>query len=320
MDVVVTGSAGFIGQHLVGLLLVRGHQVIGIDRRPRPDDGTHPHLVTDLSAPAGAARAALAAADVVVHLAGCPGVRDGRPDVGRHRYRDNVAALRETLALVRADASTVVTSSSSVYGGTAFGRASHEDDVVAPRGGYARSKVLAEAVCAQAQARGARITVVRPFTVVGEGQRADMALYRWVRAARRGAPLTVLGSLERTRDLTDVRDAVRVLADLAVLAPGRIPSGIPSGVPSGIPSGIVNLGSGQPISLRQMVSAVAEVTSTRPTVRVTAAGDEEVSDTLADTGRLVDLTGRRLVTDLLDVVNRVDASIDHDPRLLLATG
>ena len=308
MDVVVTGSAGFIGQHLVGLLLVRGHQVIGIDRRPRPDDGTHPHLVTDLSAPAGAARAALAAADVVVHLAGCPGVRDGRPDVGRHRYRDNVAALRETLALVRADASTVVASSSSVYGGTAFGRASHEDDVVAPRGGYARSKVLAEAVCAQAQARGARITVVRPFTVVGEGQRADMALHRWVRAARRGAPLTVLGSLERTRDLTDVRDAVRVLADLAVLAPGRIPSGI------------VNLGSGQPISLRQMVSAVAEVTSTRPTVRVTAAGDEEVSDTLADTGRLVELTGRRLVTDLLDVVNRVDASIDHDPRLLLATG
>ena len=69
-----------------------------------------------------------------------------------------------------------------------------------------------------------------------------------------------------------------------------------------------------------MVSAVAEVTSTRPTVRVTAAGDEEVSDTLADTGRLVELTGRRLVTDLLDVVNRVDASIDHDPRLLLATG
>lgn len=297
MEVVVTGSAGFIGQHLVTLLRAQGHQVTGLDRCHSPDDAPRGLLRCDLSAindsgPDQTARTALRQADAVVHLAGCPGVRDTAPDVGRRRYRDNVVALREVLAVVSPRVPVVVASSSSVYGGSLAGRPSAEDDALAPRGGYARSKVLAEALCHQV---GPQVTVVRPFTVVGEGQRPDMALHRWVLAALAGEPLTVLGSLERTRDLTDVRDAARALADLVEVAPG----------------GIVNLGSGQPVSLRHMVNAVADVTGCAPVVRLVTAGSEEVSDTLADTRRLVELTGRRPVTDLHDVLERIRADLDQ---------
>ena len=295
MRVVVTGSAGFIGRHLVTRLLSKGHEVTGLDRAVPDDDGTYEQVRCELTHPGVRAASALRRAEAVIHLAGCPGVRDLAPDVEGRRYRDNVAALRTVLTLVPGSSSLVVASSSSVYGGSRRGRPSAEDDALAPRGGYARSKVLAESLCRAAQRRGALVTVVRPFTVVGEGQRADMALHRWVSAARAGEPLSVIGSPQRTRDLTDVRDVVRALADLAAAAPG----------------GVVNLGSGRAVSLAAMVDAVGAVTGTTPVVRRLPAAADEVPDTLADVRRLVQLTGTRPVTDLLDVVTRV-----HDDLVL----
>lgn len=293
MHIVVTGSSGFVGGHVVEALAHRGAAVTGVDRRPplRPT-AADAVVVGDLSRPDPATARALRGADAVVHLAGCPGVRDVGPDAGRRRYRDNVVALREVLRLLPDDVPVVAVSSSSVYGGVQGGatRGSREDDALAPRGGYARSKVLAEAVCRRAAAgRPAAITVVRPFTVVGDGQRPDMALHRWVSAALRGDPLTVLGSPERTRDVTDVRDVAAALADLVHLAPG----------------GAVNVGTGHAVTLRAMVEAVGAATGTRPALRVLPAAPDEAPDTLADVTRLVGLTGRRPATDLADVVARV---------------
>ncbi len=287
MRIVVTGSSGFVGRHVVELLARRGADVTGIDRRP-PAGPAAAVVVADLSRPDAAVARVLSRADAVVHLAGCPGVRDVGRGAGRRRHRDNVVALREVLRLLPGDVPLVAVSSSSVYGGSRDGRPSHEDDPLQPRGGYARSKVLAEALCRQ-PGRRAPVTVVRPFTVVGDGQRPDMALHRWVSAALRGEPLTVLGSLGRTRDLTDVRDVAAALVDLVELAPG----------------GAVNLGTGRAVTLAAMVDAVADATGTSPALRVLPAGPEEAPDTLADPTRLVELVGRRPSTDLADVVARV---------------
>jgi nucleoside-diphosphate-sugar epimerase len=216
--VVVTGAAGFIGAALVDAALARGARVTAIDRRPGPRREGVEHVVIDLAD----ARcdptlgAALRGADVVFHLAGLPGVRDRRPGVELARWRDNVIAGRVVLGATPLAVPVVVTSSSSVYGGARAGpggatRPSHEGDPPAPRGGYARSKVALEALCAARRRAGGAITVVRPFTVAGEGQRADMGIARWLDACAHDQPVVVLGSLERTRDVTDVRDVVRGL-------------------------------------------------------------------------------------------------------------
>lgn len=303
MQVVVTGSSGFVGRAVVAELARRGRSVVAIDRRPAPagqpagvpvDRPAGPHaaplvLTGDLLRRDELVDVALDSADAVVHLAGCPGVRDGAAGVGRRRHRDNVLATARVLAAVPSGVPVVVASSSSVYGGS-DGRPSLETDPLAPRGGYARSKVAVEELCAARAAAGGRVTVVRPFTVVGEGQRPDMALSRWVDAALAGRPLEVFGSLERTRDLTDVREVARTLAALAD--------------PSVAPTAVLNVGSGRPRSLGEIVDAVAAATGTRPVTRVTRAAEVEPADTWADTDALRRVLGVVPTTDLADVVRR----------------
>lgn len=300
--VVVTGAAGFIGRHVVAALLDAGHPVTGIDRRrwvPLPGEES---IVSDLLDPR--TRPALDRAAGVVHLAGCPGVRDDRPDADLWRLRDNVLAGQAVLDAVPRTAPLVVASSSSVYGGAgspSSPRACHEDDVRAPRGGYARSKATFEDLCEAARTSGRRVGILRPFTVAGEGQRPDMALARWIEAVREGRPVHVFGSLDRRRDVTDVRDVARAVvaaldADL---------------------DGVCNVGSGTTHRLGDLVAAVTEAVGRPADVRVVDAGAVEVAATRADTTRCRARLGFVPRTDLPALVAR---QADRDRTLLTAAG
>ncbi|MGH3568625.1 MAG: NAD-dependent epimerase/dehydratase family protein [Pseudonocardia sp.] len=310
---VVTGSTGFIGRMLVAVLAERG-PVIGIDRRPQPPrvttQTTQPDvtfITADLLNLPPAAHAALASASSVYHLAGCPDVRDPRSDADQWRYRDNVLATGAVLAAVPMSAALLVTSSSSVYGGSSGGRPSAEHHRLRPRGGYARSKVVVEQLCdARAQA-GGRVAVVRPFTVAGEGQRPGMALSQWIAAARDGRPLRIFGSLRRSRDITDVRDAVRALVELGDLAR------------TGAPIGTVNLGTGSPLRLGEIVDALGRVLGTPVRTVVEPAAIVEVKHTLADTTRLRALLGWAPRTDVDALVTRQVADTPEAAALLPAS-
>ncbi|HKJ11368.1 MAG TPA: NAD(P)-dependent oxidoreductase [Ornithinimicrobium sp.] len=304
MSIVVTGGSGFLGRTLVRTALAQHQRVVVMDRRRWPESGAPPAGMTmltgELTAPTDAMRAALREAEAVVHLAGCPGVRDAGPDVAFRRQRDNVDAARSVLAATPLATPTVVLSSSSVYGGLPAGptgppghRTLREDDPLRPRGGYARSKVATERVCAERAAVGGHALVVRPFTVLGEGQRADMAVSRWAHEARSTGHVTVLGSPERTRDLTDVREVARCLT--ALVASGRV--------------GTVNLGTGQGHTLAQLATAVCAAVGIPTQLRTVPAAHSEVEHTAADTTRLRDWTGRVPVTHLADAVARAVASL-----------
>lgn len=287
MAAVVTGAAGFLGRVLVRELGCRG-SVIGIDRLPQPELPGMTSIGADLLDGDPTAADALADADVVFHLAGCPDVRDSRSDADSWRYRDNVLATAAVLEAVPAHVPVLMTSSSSVYGGSRRGRPCAEHHRLRPRGGYASSKVAAERLCRSRLRAGGAVTVVRPFTVAGEGQRPGMALSRWIAAALAGEPLRVLGSPDRTRDITDVRQVVAALLDLAAVAPG----------------GVVNLGTGVGHSLGELIDAVARGVGTTVTVEVQPALRVEVEHTLADTTRLRQLIGWVPQTDLDDLVGR----------------
>ncbi|HEX2301954.1 MAG TPA: NAD(P)-dependent oxidoreductase [Pseudonocardiaceae bacterium] len=304
---VVTGAGGFIGRHLVATLALR-EPVLGIDRRAVPAPPGATALTADLLDADPAVRAALAQARVVYHLAGSPDVRDPRPDAAQHRYRDNVLTTAAVLAAVPPDTPLLVTSSSSVYGGSrqvrsALARSvraqpSAETDPLRPRGGYAQSKFLVERLCAGRAEAGGLVTVLRPFTVAGEGQRAGMALARWIEAARRGEPLTLLGSPHRSRDITDVRQVVHVLIDLADRRT----------------TGVLNIGTGVGHTLQELAEAVCAAAGVAVRTELAPAHPAEVTHTLADTRALRRAIGWVPRTDLADLIARQIAAVPAEPQ------
>lgn len=308
MTLVVTGAAGFIGRHVVAALSGRGTAVTGIDRRawtPRPGETA---LVADLAAADNRRVAAvLRRAAGVVHLAGCPGVRDERPDIARRRWRDNVLAGVRVLETVPEDVPVVVASSSSVYGGAGAGadpRPCRETDRPAPRGGYARSKHVLEEYAARRAARGGIVGVARPFTVAGEGQRPDMALSRWIAALLEGRPIRRYGGGDRRRDITDVRD---VAEGLLRMLDRRV-------------TATVNLGTGVTHRLDDVIALVAARCGAQPVVEVEPAAADDVPATCADVTACQRLLGFVPTTDLTALVDRqVAATVACGPPTLPAS-
>lgn len=288
MVVVVTGAAGFIGRHLVRTLRRAGHEVVGIDRRrSTPKPGYVPFAVDLLDGDEQAGHA-LRSADAVFHLAGRPGVRDNNPRIDYWRHRDNVVATARVLGLVPPSVPLIVASSSSVYGGSRNGQPCREHDSLRPRGGYAASKVEVEKLCTRRAESGGRVIVCRPFTVAGEGQRPDMALAKWIQAVATDQPIRLLGSSQRSRDITDVRDVATALVQLVDCHT----------------SGTVNIGTGIGHSLATMVATVGQVLGRDPYVEVGPAPHEDPPTTLADVSRLTELTGLTPHTDLHALVER----------------
>ena len=292
--VVITGGAGFIGRRLARELLECGRRVRVIDRKPAATDGCE-HVQADLVCDD---IADALTATVVFHLAGRPGVRGDDPETERQRVRDNVFATERVVSQTPMDVPVVFASSSSVYGG-AHGGPCCEDDLPAPLGGYAWSKIAAEQLCRARAGAGGLVHIARLFTVVGEGQRPDMALAMWVAAVAAGRPVLVFGDLHRSRDFTDVADAVDSLIRLAAL-------------PS--PS-IVNIGTGVGQTVGALLDAIGLHLGRRPDVRLVESPRQDPQATLADTTRLQRITGRKLQTDLVDVVGRYLNVAADDPAI-----
>lgn len=309
--VVVTGSSGFIGTHLVARLASSGARVIGLDRaepsRAAPDEyPSVEHRTVELTADGAATDLladALGQADVVFHLAGRGGVRERGPAAAAAHDRDNVVAAARVLAAAPARTPVLVTSSSSVYGGARRVngriRPSHEDDGCRPASVYARAKIRVERLCAARRADGGAVVVVRPFTVVGPGQRPDMAISRWIEAARAGRPIQIFGSPEVRRDMTDVD---RVVSAIIQLATTRAVD-------------VVNVGTGTTVCLGDVVAAVVETVGRSRqiarSVEIVDAPSEDPDTTRADTRRLAATLGWVPTTEIADVVRRQVAALDH---------
>lgn len=182
--VLVTGSTGFIGRHLVEALVRRGDRVRCV---VRPSSDLAPlspfevEVVRSGLDDQSALRQALQGVETVYHLAAMTSARRTA-----ELYRVNgegTARLAEACAACQPPPTLVYVSSVAAAGPVGRGRVRVEEDIPAPVSHYGLSKRAGE-LAAEQYSKSVPVTVVRPGIVFGPGNRELLPIFQSVSTIR----------------------------------------------------------------------------------------------------------------------------------------
>lgn len=249
----VTGAGGFIGHHLVRLLLEQGVETACFLRYtstsspgllstlPKHLAGGISHFYGDIRDP-DAVRKAAAGCDTMFHLAALIGIpysfRSPRDVVSV-----NVGGTLNVLeAALETGSRVIVTSTSEVYG-TAVSTPITEEHGLHAQSPYAASKTAGDQLAISYHcAYGLPVTVCRPFNTYGPGQSQRAVVPAIITQALWGGKCIELGSTDTTRDLLFVTDTASGFVALARCpeATGRV----------------VQLGTGSEISIGDLAGTI----------------------------------------------------------------
>lgn len=267
MTWLVTGGAGYIGSHVVRALADAGLAPVVLDDLSSGHESFVPPSVPFVRGSILDGALVLQTLEDhhvtgVIHVAGFKyaGVSVSEP---LHTYEQNVAGTARLLAAMESHGvDRIVFSSSAAVYGTPDVDLVTEDTPKNPQSPYGESKLIGEWLLKdQAVARGLRHTSLRYFNVVGSG---DPSLYDSsphnllplvFMALVEGRTPRINGNDYPTPDGTNVRDYIHV-SDLALahaVAAQRLDDGVAL-------EPAYNLGSGDGVSVGEIMATVAEVT------------------------------------------------------------
>lgn len=228
--VLVTGGAGFIGQHVVRRLANAGVRPRVLDNlsapAPRDEDlrDAADYVVGDIT-DVDAVRDACRGVDTVVHLAALRSVPRSIRDPVASTVVNTVGTAIVLEEAVRASARRVVFASSSSVYGDARTLPTPESAPLAPRSPYAASKVAGEAYVGSYARRGAiEGVVLRLFNVYGPGQlggECSPVVPAMIHAVLADAPFHLHGE-HRRRDFSYVTDVAEAIWRSVVLPSGEL--------------------------------------------------------------------------------------------------
>ena len=299
--VLVTGAGGFAGSHLLEHLAGSADLVGWSRSEPAQDlvtlarwqrvDLLDRDQVTD-------ALSSIRPSSIF-HCAGLPHVAESWVDtaapfaanvLGTHR-------LLEAIERLGTRCRVLVTSSAQVYAPSA--EPITEDQTIAPSSPYALSKLAQEQLALRAATGTIEVIVSRPFNHTGPRQKPAFlapTVARQIAMIERGLlePVLKVGNLVPSRDVMDVRDAVRAYAAI---------------MKSGTPGTIYNVASGVGRPVRTIVEAL--VARSRVPVRIeqdpSRFRPSDVPVFVGSSRRLQQATGWRpeisfekMIDDLLD--------------------
>ena len=267
MSFLVTGGAGYIGSHIVRAFRLAGLDCVVVDdlssgHREFVPEGVE-FIDTNILDSTLVAKAMVEhEVQAVVHLAGFKyaGVSVQRP---LHTYEQNVQGTVAVLqAMQESGVDKIVFSSSAAVYGTPDVDLVTETTATAPESPYGETKLIGEWLLRDAaRASGLRHTSLRYFNVVGSAvpdlyDTSPHNLFPLViESLLEGRTPRINGADYPTADGTCERDYIHVadLADAHVVAARRLLAGEPV-------EPVYNLGSGDGVSVRQIMDAVAEAT------------------------------------------------------------
>ncbi len=293
----ITGGAGFIGSTLAERLLNEGKRVVVVDNLNEfydpqiKRDNIKPFLdnpnfqiyradVRDAKALESIFRENKI--EAIMHLAAMAGVR---PSIENPMlYQDvNGMGTQNVLEMARKYnvKKLVLASSSSVYGNckeVPFREDMIVDFAISP---YAATKKANEVMAhVYHKLFGLDIVMLRFFTVYGPKQRPDLAINKFTRLMLEGKQIPMFGDGSTSRDYTYVDDIVDgICKTFEYLAKNE-------GVYE-----IINLGSNNPISLKEMIAIIGEVLEIQPMIEQLGMQPGDVDRTYADITKAKELLG-----------------------------
>jgi UDP-glucose 4-epimerase len=267
--VLVTGGAGFIGSHLVDVLVGQGYEVCVVDdlSTGRIENVAHllghPNfqLVRASITDEAVFDRLVCEGQVVVHLAAAVGVQL----IVKHPVRTIETNVQGTECVLRAarrfNARTLIASSSEVYGKGSRFPFSEDDDLLLGstsknRWAYAASKMVDEFLAlAYHHEQGLPVVCMRLFNTIGPRQSGTygMVVPRFMRSALNGEPISVYGDGTQTRCFCDVADVVR-----AIVALMHAPK---------VSGQVFNIGSVEEIAVRELAERVIRVADSSSKIR-----------------------------------------------------
>ncbi len=255
--ILVTGSCGFIGSHLVEALISRGYEVRAfvfynsfnswgwLDNLPEETKSHLDVFAGDIRDPHGV-RMAMTGCDAVLHLAALIAIPYSyhSPDT----YVDT--NVKGTLNIVQAArelniGKVVHTSTSEVYGTAQFVPITEEHPLKG-QSPYSASKIGADQIALSFYySFDTPVTVVRPFNTYGPRQSARALIPTVITQIANGARNIRLGALAPTRDFNYIGDTV---------------NGFISALESDQAIGeVINIGSNFEISIGETVQLISQI-------------------------------------------------------------
>ena len=254
--VLVTGADGFIGSHLVEMLVRDGYKTRAfvmynsmnswgwLDNAPS-DVSNHFEVVAgDIRDPRGI-EDAMKDVDIVLHLAALIAIPFSYDSPDAY-VQTNVTGTLNVLEAARrlGTEKVVATSTSEVYGTAQFVPIT-EDHPLNAQSPYAATKVGADQIALSFhRSFELPVAVLRPFNTYGPRQSARAVIPTIIAQITAGSREVKLGALHPTRDFTFVRDTARGFVQ-AMQCDGAV-------------GRVTNIGSGFEISIADTVSAIAE--------------------------------------------------------------
>jgi UDP-glucuronate 4-epimerase len=322
MTILVTGTAGFIGNEIALRLLARGERVIGADcLTPYYDLALKEARLARLAGNPDFVEARIDLADHaatarlfadheparVIHMAAQPGVRYSLENP--HAYADsNLTGFLNILEGCRAVSveHLVYASSSSVYGGNEAMPFSVHHPADHPVSLYAATKRANELMAhAYAHLHGFPVTGLRFFTVYGPWGRPDMAPMIFARAIAEGRPIDVFNGGEMRRDFTYIDDIVEGVLRVAdcIPAPDPTAGGDPAASPIA-PYRVFNIGNGAPVDLMRFIEVMEQAMDRKAEKNMLPMQPGDVRATWTDTADLEAATGWKPDTSIEEGVRR----------------
>ena len=220
MKVLVTGSSGFIGFHLIKKLLNSGHEVVGIDDH---NDYYNPDLklkrlallesknfsfhlldINNISIEDGNF-------DLAINLAAQAGVRVSKDK--EYLYESsNIAGFKSFCNFCREkDINKILyASSSSVYSDDDNGKFSEHETLLKPKSKYGKSKLLNEIYASELiKSHDLSMVGLRFFSVYGTFGRPDMAYYSFAKSIKENRTIGLYNEGEMYRDMTFIDDIIQ---------------------------------------------------------------------------------------------------------------